>query len=317
MLCNIISTITPTCNVDAFNNLFKPSLHYLLPIKNILTFCFIFQPPWTEEGAKEAVNYIEDLGFAVRYTFKEYDRSRGIQLNRMREECAMLNPTAPIYFLIDDDFKILSEKYAEDILRSAHYLLDNERCGFVQMGGVVPWNRDKIGFAGLNQYYVLLKGLFYKNLRLINPDAKTVFEPEESLPLTGGDNERIGVAERIYHGYYPAIMGKDIDVLHVMNPENENKKIAREYVLTWRSDKMLKNGNSKLIREKYLPSYVKRVGKMQCVCDIKHYIEHNGLNFIQLRYKKYNYQNYSFDNVLHDLIARYLYWYENNPLLNA
>jgi hypothetical protein len=274
-----------------------------------MTFCFIFQPPWTEETAKEAVKFVEDLGFNVEYTFKQYDRKRGIQLNLMREECAMLNPNAPIYFLIDDDFKIESERYAEDIARAAHYMLDNERCGFVQLGAAVPWRRDTIGFAGLNQFYVLLKGLFYKNLKLVNPDSKTVFEPEESLGLTGGDNERIGAAERIYHGYFPAVMGRRIDVMHVMNPDNDNKKIAREYVLSWRSPRMLNNGNSKLIREKYMPSYVKRQGKQQ-ICDVRHYIEHGGLSDIELKYRKHNYKGYSIDHVLDEMVDIYRYRYE-------
>jgi len=304
MQYNIISTITPTCNIDAFNNLLKPSLHYLTRLRDILTFCFIFQPPWTEETAKEAVKFVEDLGFDVRYTFKEYDRSRGIQLNLMREECAMLNPEAPVYFLIDDDFRIESERYAEDILRATHYMLDNERCGFVQLGGAVFWDRNTIGFAGLKQFYVLLKGLFYKNLKLVNPNSNTVFEPEESLCLTGGDNERIGAAERIYHGFYPAIMGREIDVTHVMSPLDENKKIACEYILDWRRPSVLKKGNTKLIREKYLPTYVKRQGK-QIICDIQHYIDHNGLNDIELKYKKYNYKNVDFNRVMDDLITRY------------
>ena len=282
MKYNLISAVIPTCNPEAFNACLKDGIKYLVPIKDYITLCFVFQPQWTEQTAQQAVQEIQDLGISVKYKFTQYDRSNGIQLNRMREEAAALNPNSMLYSLIDDDFKILNEEFSYCMMRCVHYMLTHPRCGMVLWKGIPKADPTIIDFFGMAQRYILSHGLTYLNLRLINPRSTTVLEPQESIDLTGGDNERVGVAERIYLGRYPAVLKGMMPMMHLMQPRLPHKRLSMWYAGDWRDPKYLDNGNSKLIRDKYLPSYKRSVIPLE-VCDVRHYIEHQGIPLDNLK----------------------------------
>lgn len=99
-----LTFLLPTCEPQTIKKYLLPSLKYIKPISDIISFGICFQPPYTQEDIKEILEAFD--GFNVKYFEKQYVFTKpDTPLMQMRHECSMLYPDVDYYALLDDDME--------------------------------------------------------------------------------------------------------------------------------------------------------------------------------------------------------------------
>lgn len=291
------------------------SLDNLRAVAPISTFLINFQKPWTKEEMEKAVEIIKSYGFAVRYTYNEYEiKGKGlVPFNRIRDDACKLMPEAFAYALTDDDMTYkgssatMKKNAGEQFLDSIHYLLTHEKCGMVLFGGSLYRKSPNYVLqpCDIVNTYITGKGLIFRNL---GDECRTI--PKECLDFVGSDEEKVSAAYRLAKGYYPVKL-RMARVHHYENHRSKEKKKKNEDKLVtsgqdaygWNTEEILNANNLGYIKKNFNPKYK---GKDNYdVCSLENYFNGGGIDVydeeIVKKYRK-NYENMSKDEVISDII---------------
>ena len=210
MTKNILSFLIPTDKPDELADKFYTCLPVFEPIKEYITFCFNFQPPYTEEIIKKVVDELTSKGFKVAYCFNDYKWTpKTFSFVRMRNDAAQVAPKDTLYF-VDYDDDIL---YYEDAVETASklwlsmliYILQRPRFGSIRLDAChlsdfgLDLLEDRI--YPCNSMWVRTGlGLIYKNIYNGN------VLPDHCLALRGSREDNLEIYQRILDGYLTAFL---------------------------------------------------------------------------------------------------------------
>ncbi len=191
----------PTCAPKVMQEKLLPSLKEFESVSDLVSFGFVFQK-YSKEEIKQVLDECEKYHLDYRYVEKEYEFEQGYTpITLMRDDAAMLNPTAEIYGCIDDDC-VYSKEYpyaVADVVKAiVEYFERYPQCGAIMVSSREP--QGKILPNVYNQQISNCLGLYLRN---IYPNGHIV--PERIVSLKGHLEDLLTEKQRIADGYFSAI----------------------------------------------------------------------------------------------------------------
>lgn len=281
-LKDILAFTMPTNEPDTAFDYILTSLDNVEAVAPISTFLINYQKPWTDKQIDEANDIIISHGFDVVWDYNEYDipRKGHVPFNRIRDDTTLLNESALLYSLTDDDmtFGAATESVNEDsgrqLLRIAHYMVTHPTCGLTVVGSSMYRKIGKYTVAPTDvvSTYVTGKGIIARTLgngeRLL---------PDECIDLVGPDEEKVIAASRLYRGWYPAKIGYG-KVRHYENQSKNNEGPKPGYMMYGWTETIAKNNNFKFIKDTYNPDYNYKSNKGNNLITNEKFMELGGID---------------------------------------
>lgn len=251
-----LAFVLPTCEPDTMLTYLAPSIKYLEPIKEIIKFCIVFQPPYTEDLVQKALTYFK--GFNVESTFKTYDCSNGrVPLIKIRNDCALMEPKAPLYACIDDDMKF------KEGLDSFYFkaISDFELSSNL---GVISFS-TYIHHCRMDNYFATNKGIIYRGgvyygfdglvPEKLMDSCKTLipYEGENLLELIGGQQDKFCALIRLATGQTSKLY------LNVPCTHEENRKMHGKDQFHWIDVEFDEKSVTSFIRKYFNPRFCSKL----------------------------------------------------------
>jgi hypothetical protein len=197
----IIHYTIPTIDFNAMKTKLLPSLSEFEGAKDLITFGLCFQK-YKKEDIDFVVGEFKKHGLTLYYMIKEYHFENGrVPLIEMRDDCAMLNPKADVYCVLDDD-NLFSKDYpycVSDVIKCiAKYFEKYPKCGVIMVTEHLDLGLIKPNVINFPLWTRL--GLYIRN---IYEDGHIL--PKNRLNLVGMCQDVICVRQRTNDGYFDAI----------------------------------------------------------------------------------------------------------------
>lgn len=246
-------------------------LEALEPIKDIAVFLINFQPPFTEAAARRRAKKLTGAGFSIKYRLNSYNLKNGVPFNRIRSDCARIDPNCPFYLLLDDDMiaktpsgnsRILGQQYLDGI----DYLLKYRMCGGVYYTRRYytrdPYYKSKgkirnvIRPLRLNgMHYETGCGMLLRNLQVFDDEESPLF-PVSALKMIGGGEEAVLATWRLSRGYF---LARHPHTSNYHLQENTNGTARKG----WTSNSVYRENLFKYLDEEFGCDYTKHVVKLK------------------------------------------------------
>jgi hypothetical protein len=210
---NILSFLIPTNKPEELKTKFYTTLKVFDAFKEYITFCFNFQPPYTQEEINDIVQDLTNKGFKVAYTQNEYNWTPAtFSFITMRNDAAKVAPKDTLYFVDFDDDIVYYKEHIEEAqklwLNGILFLLQNPQCGVLRIDSKF----DSFPLLQKNTIYYILSeygrtglGLIYKNV------YNNSILPKKYLKLTGYCEDQLEMLQRAKDGYkIAALINKNI-----------------------------------------------------------------------------------------------------------
>lgn len=209
---NILSFLIPTNRPESLNSDFISCLPVFKPLQKYITFCFNFQPPYTQEMIDEFVGKMREDGFRVEYCVNDYKFTpETFSFIKMRDDAAQVAPKDTLYFVdYDDDilyFEESTELATKIWIQAIDYLLKNPRMGSLRIDSRMTTQVPREYKVVRNRIYPQLVasvrtglGLIYKNIY----DGHVL--PKEQLSLLGSHEDNLEIFQRVLDGYLTAFV---------------------------------------------------------------------------------------------------------------
>ncbi len=217
-----IHYVVPTCAPKVMQEKLLPSLKEFESVSDLVSFGFVFQK-YSKEEIKQVLDECERYHLDCRYIETEYHYENGlIPFVKMRNDAAMLNPTAEIYGCIDDDC-LYSKDYpyaVADVVKAiVEYFEINSKCGTIMVTARQP--QGKIIANVYNQAICINLGLYIRN---IYPNGNIV--PPEISELIGPQEDVLVWKQRLADGYFSAICYANCGGHYETKPKNQSGHIV-------------------------------------------------------------------------------------------
>jgi hypothetical protein len=222
--------IIPTINKEAMMTKFLTSLGEFDEVRDLVSFGICFQK-YDKKDIDKVVKEFKKHKLTLFYIEKEYTFKQGwIPLIKMRDDCAMLNPTAPYYCFVDDDshFDNKTPYAISDVIKSAiEYFNLYPKCGAImatknQQSGVI---RPNI----INLPICTNLALFIRNIY----EGGHIL-PIDKVSLVGMSEDIISVRQRTMDGYFDSLCFTDCGY----HADLKDNKEAGKYRYHWLDIKM-------------------------------------------------------------------------------
>jgi len=208
LLRSTVGIVTPSCNPHDFMNILVPSIEHISELAPIAKWLINFNgTQWGMGDVEAACQAIEGFGFEVRALHSGVWQ-KPMQLVKMREQCAELDPECDLYLFVDDDFKFVgsTKKYpfssGRRYLHSIDYMTRYPKCGVLNTKSFLGGSPQKLSIIPIQDDMIATgQGLFLKN---ISNECGFLLAPAETLELKGGLEETLMAYARIERGYYAA-----------------------------------------------------------------------------------------------------------------
>lgn len=169
---------------------------------------------WSEEDKSVLLDELAKYGFRYKYVESTYPKPPNLSMCKIFNDTGRINPNKLIYLRIDDDMlfgaatKRTPKSCGMQYLQIVDYLVNHKNCGVVrgsnQFCKVAA--EDSIAPLPLSKAICTGKGLFLKNIDLIEGTNQGLLVPNETEVLIGGSEDPLSGGYRLSRGYYPAIM---------------------------------------------------------------------------------------------------------------
>jgi hypothetical protein len=196
-----IHYVIPTINFEAMKNKLVASLGEFEGVRDYISFGVCFQK-YTKEQIKYVVDEFKKHKITLYYIEKEYHfKEEEIPFLEMRDDCAMLNPTADIYGSMDDDdlFNSTYPYCISDVVKGIiKYFETYSNCG-----AIMVTNFKDLGVIRPNISNFPISTALGIYLRNIYEGGHIM--PKEKLNLVGLQEDIIYVRQRTNDNYFDAI----------------------------------------------------------------------------------------------------------------
>jgi len=207
LLKSTVGIVCPSCNPDDFMNVLVPSVEHITEIASLTKWLINFNgTQWSNTDVESACQSIEAFGFEVRAVHSGVWQ-KPMQLVKMREQCAELDPDCGLYLFVDDDFKFVgsTEKYPFSSGRryqhSIDYMTRYPKCGVLNTKSFLGGSPQKLSIIPIEDDMIATnRGLLLKNMS----EHGFLLAPPELRELRGGLEETLFAYSRVELGYYIA-----------------------------------------------------------------------------------------------------------------
>lgn len=209
MTKHLLTFLIPTNQPENIESKFLSCLDVFEPIKEYITFCFNFQPPYTRKGCERLCSWLSHKGFESKYIYSEYNFTpESFSFIKMREDAASIAPTDTLYFVDYDDDIIYYKDKVEEAQKVWFSLiiqcLKNEHIGSARIDTWLCKATAPKHFVEENIIYSSYEvgtgtglGLIYKNL------YGGHILPENLLYLRGSKEDKLNICIRAHDEQYP------------------------------------------------------------------------------------------------------------------
>ncbi len=242
--------LLPTCEPLTIKKFLLPSLQYIRPIADKISFAICFQPPYTENQKIEVLHAFE--GFDIKYIEKQYDFKRpNTPLMKMRQDCSLLYPQADYYALLDDDMQFEKgiDEYYSNIIKSMNsdrqlsvitlskrdLFFENK---FFTNAGIVYRGGKYYGFEGFVPHSLP------KNCITLIP-----YEGEDLVELVGGHQDELCAMIRLACGE------RSKNYINVPTRHRENRDSPGYIQHGWVNAEKQENSVNNFIKKYFNPDY--------------------------------------------------------------
>jgi hypothetical protein len=276
----LFAIIIPTNEPKTLNRFFIPTLYELRDMAKYGVMNILFQEPWTNREAKEAVKRIEGGGWIVNWRLdKAWDKP--VHMLAMRDSCARMDTTAKFYLSLDDDMKFskgtktVKKTSGQRYLEGIHYMLVNERCGSMDCRGFLGGSNHGQAIKPVWHWiHAMGQGQIYRNMTKYH---KFALVPEEALHLRGNWDEAVNCCSKIERGYFHGLL-RNHPTYHLTGSEEVSYELPLDH---WLCKHVIDNNARAYIRKRYnFPDWEAHPSCKKCPVDYNLYLANGGPDFV-------------------------------------